>query len=95
MNLIEIRGQAKRHVERRYGHTAETMEEVYRKCKLVMDFMVERGINPERLQIRIVRPQNEPDETELAKLDARYPGRCIYAQPVTRAPTGRKNPLNP
>ncbi len=69
MNLIEIRGQAKRHIERRYGHTAETMEEVYRKCKLVMDFMVERGINPERLQIRIVRPQIEPDETELAKLE--------------------------
>jgi hypothetical protein len=69
MNFIEIRGQVNRHVERQNGHTVESMEEVYRKCKLVMDFLVERGVNPERLQIRIVRPQNGNDETELAELD--------------------------
>jgi hypothetical protein len=69
MNLIEIRGQSKRHIERQHGHTAETMEEVYRKCKLVLDFLVESGINPERLQIRIVRPESGPNETELAKLE--------------------------
>jgi chemotaxis protein MotB len=66
MNLIEIRGQAKRHVYRKLGAGQSASDMVYDKCRLVMDFLLSRGVNPERIQIRIVRAEGTSDETGLA-----------------------------
>jgi chemotaxis protein MotB len=66
MNLIEIRGQAKRHFLRRLDPTENVADLVYQKCRAVMEFYVEQGINPERIQVRIVRTEGNSDETDLA-----------------------------
>jgi Membrane MotB of proton-channel complex MotA/MotB len=66
MNLIEIRGQAKRHFLRRLDPKQNVADLVYQKCRAVMEFFVEQGINPERIQVRIVRAEGESDETDLA-----------------------------
>ena len=49
MNLIEIRGQAKRHFLRRLDPKQNVADLVYQKCRAVMEFFVEQGINPERI----------------------------------------------
>jgi hypothetical protein len=69
MNLIEIRGQAKRHVYRELEAGQNATDLVFEKCKMVMDYLVGRGINAERLQIRIVRAEGAGDETSLAAAD--------------------------
>jgi hypothetical protein len=69
MNLIEIRGQAKRHVYRELEAGQNATDLVFEKCKMVMDYLVGRGINAERIQIRIVRAEGAGDETSLAAAD--------------------------
>jgi hypothetical protein len=66
MNLIEIRGQAKRHLYRKLEEGQNSTDLVYAKCRLVMDYLVGRGVNPERIQIRIIRAEDMSDETSLA-----------------------------
>jgi hypothetical protein len=66
LNLIEIRGQAKRHFHRRLEASQSAADLVYQKCRAVMEHLVEQGINPERIQIRIVRSEGSGDESELA-----------------------------
>jgi hypothetical protein len=65
MNLIEIRGQAKRHFYRRLDPTQNVADLVYQKCRLIMEFLIEQGINPERIQMRIVRTEGNTEEADL------------------------------
>jgi hypothetical protein len=66
MNLIEIRGQAKRHFHRQLAASQNAADLVYQKCRAVMEHLVEQGINPERIQIRIVGAEGSGDESKLA-----------------------------
>lgn len=66
MNLIEIRGQAKRHFYRKLDPSQNIADLVYQKCRMVMEFMVEQHINPERIHVRIIRAEGSSDETDLA-----------------------------
>lgn len=67
MNVIEVRGQAKRHLIRRTVSGNPT-DLVYNKCRLVMEYLIARGIKPERIQVRIIRSEHEDEDTELALL---------------------------
>ena len=66
MNLIEIRGQARRHFYRQLKASQNAADQVYQRCRVVMDHLVERGINPQRIQILIVRAEASGDESKLA-----------------------------
>jgi hypothetical protein len=66
MNLIEIRGQARRHFHRQLKASQNAADLVYQKCRVVMEHLIEQGINPERIQIRIVRAEGSGDESKLA-----------------------------
>jgi hypothetical protein len=66
MNLIEIRGQAKRHFHRQLEASQNAADLVYQKCRVVMEYLIEQGINPQRIQVRIVRAEGSSDETTLA-----------------------------
>jgi chemotaxis protein MotB len=66
MNLIEIRGQAKRHFHRQLERSQNAADLVYQKCRAVMEHLVEQGIDPQRIQIRIVRAQHSSDDAKLA-----------------------------
>ncbi len=65
-NLIEIRGQVKRHAEQ--ADTSESADAVYGKCRLVLDYLLGRGIDPERVQIRMVRADRQLNGQDLAVL---------------------------
>jgi hypothetical protein len=66
MNLIEIRGQAKRHFHRQLNASQNAADVVFQKCRLVMDYLIESGVNPERIAVRIIRAEGSSDETGLA-----------------------------
>jgi hypothetical protein len=66
LNLIEIRGQAKRHFHRKLGPDQNATDLVYQKCRLIMEYLVEQGINAQRIQVRIIRAEGNMDETKLA-----------------------------
>ncbi|MDZ4819383.1 MAG: flagellar motor protein MotB [Planctomycetota bacterium] len=67
-NLIEIRGQAKRHASLEGTPYKNTSDMVYQKCRMVMDYLIAQGIDAERLQIRIIRADVEATAAELAEL---------------------------
>jgi hypothetical protein len=66
LNLIEIRGQAKRHFYRKLNPSQSAADLVYQKCRLIMEYLVEQGINGQRIQFRIVHAEGNMDETKLA-----------------------------
>ncbi len=66
MNLIEIRGQAKRHFYRKLDPSQNVTDLVYQNCRLVMEFLSQQGINPERIQVRIIRAEGSSNESDLA-----------------------------
>jgi hypothetical protein len=66
LNLIEIRGQAKRHFHRKLGTSQQAADVVFQKCRLVMEYLIEQGVVPQRIQIRIIRAEGNGDETKLA-----------------------------
>lgn len=66
LNLIEIRGQAKRHFHRKLGPSQNATDLVYQKCRLIMEYLIEQGIDAQRIQVRIVRAEGNSDETKLA-----------------------------
>jgi hypothetical protein len=66
LNLIEIRGQAKRHFYRKLGPSQNATDLVYQKCRLIMEYLIEEGINGQRIQVRIIRAEGSMDETKLA-----------------------------
>jgi chemotaxis protein MotB len=58
MNLIEIRGQAKRHIHSSLKPGQNATDVAFQKCRAVMEYLVDRGVNAERIQIRIVRAED-------------------------------------
>jgi flagellar motor protein MotB len=91
MNLIEIRGQAKRHFTRQLRSSQNAADQVYEKCRVVMEHLIEQGINPERIQIRIVRAEGSGDESKLAaqnhdiQIDVFMLGQVLEPQPGVKA----------
>jgi hypothetical protein len=91
MNLIEIRGQAKRHFHRQLKPSQNVADLVYQKCRVVMEHLSEQGIDPERIQIRIVRAEGNSDETRLAaknhdiQIDVFMLGEVLEPQPGVKA----------
>jgi hypothetical protein len=67
LNLIEIRGQAKRHFHRKLLSSQNASDLVYQKCRVIMDYLVEQGIDARRFQVRIVSAEGNMDETKLAE----------------------------
>ncbi|MEX2140329.1 MAG: flagellar motor protein MotB [Pirellulales bacterium] len=67
LNLIEIRGQAKRHFFRKLRPSQNATDLVYQKCRLIMEYLIEQGIDAQRIQVRIVRAEGNMDETKLAE----------------------------
>jgi hypothetical protein len=68
LNVIEIRGQAKRHLQRQLGGSQNPADVVYQECRLVMAYLVEQGIDARRIQFRIVRPESGNDDAKLAAM---------------------------
>jgi hypothetical protein len=66
LNLIEIRGQAKRHFYAKLGSSQNATDLVYQKCRAIMEHLVEQGIDAQRIQVRIVRADGSLDERKLA-----------------------------
>jgi hypothetical protein len=91
MNLIEIRGQARRHFHRQLKASQNAADLVYQKCRVVMEHLIEQGINPERIQIRIVRAEGSGDESKLAaknhdiQIDVFMLGEVLEPQPGVEA----------
>lgn len=91
MNLIEIRGQAKRHFHRQLKSSQNAADLVFEKCRVVMEYLIEQGINPERIQIRIVRAEGSGDESKLAaknhdiQIDVFMLGEVLEPQPGVKA----------
>jgi len=93
MNLIEIRGQAKRHFHRRLDPSQNVADLVYQKCRLISEFFVEQGIHPERIQVRIVPAAGSSVEAELAaknrdiQLDVFMLNELLESQPGVKTTT--------
>jgi chemotaxis protein MotB len=91
INLIEIRGQAKRHLYRQLETSQNAADLVYQKCRAVMQYLIEQGIDPQRIQIRIVRAQHSSDEAKLAaskhdvQIDVFMLGEVLEPQPGVKA----------
>lgn len=66
LNLIEIRGQAKRHYHRKLAPSQNATDLVYQKCRLITKYLIEQGIDAQRIQVRIVGAEGNSDETKLA-----------------------------
>jgi chemotaxis protein MotB len=66
-NLVEVRGQASPRPLPPGGPYKDHSELVFNKCRLVSEFLLKEGIEPERLQVRIVQaaPPSAEDETML------------------------------